>query len=132
MHPELKNDSPFSKLTEPIGTFEIGTPEAQLASFFQIDAQDTVVDKTRFSGTTGSSLEQIIKAQNIDTVVIVIMSTVYHLLDLDYNIFVITDSVVELPTSHNTEFIKVMMDTLPKMSLKTISLDQALVALEKS
>lgn len=61
-----------------------------------------------------------------------VMSTVYHLLDLDYNIFVITDNVVELPTSHNTEFIKVMMDTLPKMSLKTISLDQALVELEKS
>lgn len=63
----------------------------------------------------------------------VVMSTIYRLFDLDYNIYVIGDNVLELPVDHNAEFKKVMLDTLiPKMNLEVISLDQALQALEHS
>jgi hypothetical protein len=61
------------------------------------------------------------------------MSTIYRLFDLDYNIYVISDNVVELPVDQTAAFSKVMLDTLlPKMSLKAISLDEALQALERS
>ena len=61
------------------------------------------------------------------------MSTVYRLFDLDYNIYVISDNVLELPLDHDPEFSQVMLDTLlPKMNLKAISTDEALQALERS
>lgn len=61
------------------------------------------------------------------------MSTVYRLFDLDYNIYVISDNVLELPPDGNPEFSKAMLDTLlPKMNLSPISLDEALQMLEQS
>jgi hypothetical protein len=59
----------------------------------------------------------------------VVMSTVYRLFDLDYNIYVISDNVVDLPLERS----KVLLDVvLPKMNLKAISIDDALRALERS
>jgi hypothetical protein len=61
------------------------------------------------------------------------MSTIYRLFDLDYNIYVISDNVLELPPDHNPKFSKIMLDTLlPKMNLKAISIDEALQTLEQS
>lgn len=63
----------------------------------------------------------------------VVMSTVYRLFDLDYNIYVISDNVLELPPDQNPKFSKVMLDNLlPKMNLSPISLDEALQMLEQS
>lgn len=63
----------------------------------------------------------------------VVMSTIYRLFDLDYNIYVISDNVIELPPDQNEAFSKVMLHQLiPKMNLRAISLDEALVALEDS
>lgn len=63
----------------------------------------------------------------------VVMSTIYRLFDLDYNIYVIEDNVVELPVDQTAEFKKVMLDKLlAKMNLKKIRLDQALQLLEQS
>lgn len=63
----------------------------------------------------------------------VVMSTIYRLFDLDYNIYVISDNVIELPVDQNEAFSKVMLRQLiPKMNLRVISLDEALVALENS
>lgn len=60
------------------------------------------------------------------------MSTVHRLFDLDYNIYVISDNVLELPPDGNPEFSKVMLDTLlPKMNLSPISLDEALQMLKQ-
>lgn len=58
------------------------------------------------------------------------MATIYRLFDLDYNIYVIADNVVEVPADQHEAFSKVMLDTLvPKMSLRVISLGDALSAL---
>lgn len=63
----------------------------------------------------------------------VVMSTVYRLFDLDYNIYVISDNVLELPASHHEKFSAVLLDSLmPKMNLKVITLEEALEALENS
>jgi hypothetical protein len=59
----------------------------------------------------------------------VVMSTVYRLFDLDYNIYVISDNVVELPLQPS----KALLDlVLPKMNLTAISIDDALQALDQS
>lgn len=61
------------------------------------------------------------------------MSTVYRLFDLDYNIYVISDNVLEMPVQHHEKFSAVMLDYLmPKMNLKVITLEEALEALENS
>lgn len=61
------------------------------------------------------------------------MSTIYHLFDKDYNIYVISDNVVELPLNETAEYSRVMLGSLlGKMHLKVISLGQALEALGRS
>ncbi|KAK9240283.1 Isochorismatase hydrolase [Lipomyces kononenkoae] len=138
--PELDSKSTFAKLIAPFGTFEKGSSGVQIDPGFAVDEKDFVLHKTRLSATTGNSLEQILNSRGIDTVVIsglsisgVVMSTIYRLFDLDYNIYVISDNVLELPVNETAAFWKVMLDTLlPKMSLTAISLDEALQALERS
>ncbi|KAI9046187.1 cysteine hydrolase [Aspergillus affinis] len=135
--PEVQANTPFAKLIAPFGNFEIGPPEVQIDPRFKLDEKDIVLHKTRWSATMGNSLEQILKAQSIDTSGLtlsgVVMSTIYRLFDLDFNIYVITDNVLELPVDQNKAFSKVMLETLlPKWGLKTITLDEALQALEKS
>ncbi len=58
-----------------------------------------------------------------------VMSTVYRLFDLDYNVYVISDNVVELPLQRS----KALLDmVLPKMNLTAILVDDALQALDQS
>ncbi|KAE8377130.1 cysteine hydrolase family protein [Aspergillus bertholletiae] len=138
--PEVQDDTPFSRVIAPFGSFENNSPEVKIAPQFYTDESDIILHKTRWSATMGSNLEQILKAQRIDTVIIsgmtlsgVVMSTIYRLFDLDYNIYVIGDNVLELPVEQTAVFSEVMLDTLlPKMSLKVISLKEALQALGKS
>lgn len=61
------------------------------------------------------------------------MSTVYRLFDLDYNIYVISDNVLELPPHQTDDFKRILLDALlPKMRLNVVSVDEALKALRKS
>ncbi|KAK6831799.1 hypothetical protein RU639_002884 [Aspergillus parasiticus] len=138
--PEVQDNTPFARLITPFGTFEHNSDEVKIASQFHTDENDVILNKTRWSATMGNSLEQILKAQRIDTVIIsgmtlsgVVMSTIYRLFDLDYNIYVIKDNVVELPVDQTAAFSEVMLDMLlSKMNLKVISLDEALQALERA
>ncbi|KAK9454597.1 Isochorismatase hydrolase [Dipodascopsis uninucleata] len=135
---ELESNKPFSRLLAPFGAFEDDSPEIQVDCRFTVDERDMVVHETRWSATTGNSLEQILKTRGVDTVVIsglslsgVVMSTIYRLFDLDYNIHVITNNVLELPVDQNTALSEVLLDTLlPKMNLRAISLSEALQALD--
>ncbi|KAL7621469.1 hypothetical protein AAE478_008792 [Parahypoxylon ruwenzoriense] len=115
---ELANDKPFANLVKAFGTFEKGSSGVQISPHFTIDEKDVVLQKTRWYAGSGNSLEQILKAQNIDTVIIVSYS--HH-------------NVLELPVDHNADFSKVLLSTLlPKMNLNAISIDEALQALERS
>ena len=69
--PEVARNKPFAKLIAPFSEFKAGTPDAQIDSRFTVDEKDVVLPKTRWSATMGNSLEQILKAQDIDTVIIV-------------------------------------------------------------
>ncbi|KAI1472168.1 Isochorismatase hydrolase [Daldinia caldariorum] len=138
--PELAEDAPFGKIIRNFGSFIAGSSAVQIASNFEVDSKDIVLQKTRCYGGTGNSLEQILKARNIDTVIIsglslsgVVMSTIYRLFDLDYNIYVISDNVLELPLDQHQEYSRVMLGSLlPKMNLRVISVDSALRAVERS
>lgn len=45
----------------------------------------------------------------------------------------ISDNVLELPVQHHEQFAAVLLESLmPKMNLRVITLDEALVALENS
>ncbi|KAF3404625.1 hypothetical protein DPV78_002987 [Talaromyces pinophilus] len=135
---EVALDSPFTRLIAPLGDFKDGSPEVQICDVFKTDEKDLILRKTRWSATTGSALEQTLKAQNIKTVVIsglslsgVVMATVYQLFDLDYEIYVIRDNVLELPVDQTDSVAKVMLDILlPKMDLHVITLAEALHALD--
>lgn len=69
--PEVQPNSPFANLIAPYGKFANGSPEVQIDGHFKIDEKDLVLQKTRWSATMGNALEQILKAQNIKTVIIV-------------------------------------------------------------
>ncbi|KAI0376793.1 Isochorismatase hydrolase [Hypomontagnella monticulosa] len=138
--PELAVDAPFTRLLQDFGPFAVGTPPVQISSHFATQEKDIVLQKTRWYAGAGNNLEQILRARNIDTVILsglslsgVVMSTVYRLFDLDYTVYVISDNVLELPPHHHQEYSQVLLRSLmPKMNLKVISIEQALGALERS
>lgn len=68
---EVAPGSPFARLIAPFGDFKNGSSQVQICNIFKVDEKDLVLQKTRWSAMTGSALEQILKAQNIKTVVIV-------------------------------------------------------------
>ncbi|GFP57063.1 hypothetical protein ACSS6W_004376 [Trichoderma asperelloides] len=137
---ELPNEAPFTKLVNGFATFDEHSPIVKVPSYFNIDDKDIVLQKIRWYGGAGNALEEILKKNNIDTVVIsglslsgVVMSTIYRLFDLDYNIYVISDNVLELPVQHHEQFSAVLLESLmPKMNLRVITLEEALQALEHS
>ncbi|RDW77889.1 isochorismatase hydrolase-3 [Coleophoma crateriformis] len=67
---KLTKSGPFTKLLEPFGTLEKSSPGVQIASNFSVDEKDIVIQKTRWYAGPGNSLEQILRAQNIDTVIL--------------------------------------------------------------
>jgi hypothetical protein len=59
-----------------------------------------------------------------------VLSTIYRLFDLDYNIFVIADHVLELPPNQHEEASRLVLGTiLPKMNVEVISVREAIEAL---
>ncbi|KAH0530996.1 hypothetical protein TsFJ059_005560 [Trichoderma semiorbis] len=137
---ELPAEAPFTKLVNGFTTFDEHNPGVKVPEYMNVDEKDVVLQKIRWYGGAGNELEDILKKNDIDTVVIsglslsgVVMSTVYRLFDLDYNIVVIKDNVLEMPISQHEQFASVYLDYLmPKMNLKVVTLEEALEALEHS
>lgn len=93
--PEIGPNSPFAKVGGAFGTSD--DPLTELYPVVQDrvdeDLNDVVIAKTRFYAGANSPLEGILRAQEIDTVILsgirasgVILATVYRLFDLDYNV----------------------------------------------
>ncbi|KAL7933177.1 Isochorismatase-like protein [Trichoderma chlorosporum] len=137
---ELPDEAPFTKLVNGFATFDEHNSGVKVPDYLKVDDKDIVLQKVRWYGGAGNTLEDILKKNNIDTVIIsglslsgVVMSTVYRLFDLDYNIYIISDNVLELPVSQHEQFSAVFLESLmPKMNLKAITLEEALEALENS
>ncbi|CAM1510059.1 Fc.00g003940.m01.CDS01 [Cosmosporella sp. VM-42] len=137
---DLPTHAPFTKLVNAFGNFNEGSPEVQIAPHFKVDDDDIVLRKTRWYAGAGNNMEEILKDKYIDTVIIsglslsgAVVSTIYRLFDLDYNIYVISDNVVEIPPAQTDHvFTGLLSSILPKMNLKAISLAEALTALHES
>lgn len=91
--PEVKPGSGFATASAPLTTEN--QTATQIYPSFNVDeaAGDVVLQKTRYYAGTGNPLEEILRAQSIDTVILsgirtsgVILSTVYRLFDLDYKV----------------------------------------------
>lgn len=74
--PELHQHkrAPFTRLVRNYHTFAKNTPEVKIDPRFLVDERDIVIQKTRWYAGAGNALEQILKSQNIDTVIIVCAS----------------------------------------------------------
>lgn len=99
--PEVKPGSGFAGVSAPLGT--ANETATQIYEAFEVDeaAGDVVLQKTRYYAGTGNALEEILRSQGIDTVVLsgvrtsgVILSTVYRLFDLDYDVYVLVRIVL--------------------------------------
>ena len=97
--PEVKPGSGFASVSAPLTT--ANATATQIYSDFRVDetAGDVVLQKTRYYAGTGNALEEILRAQGIDTVILsgirtsgVILSTAYRLFDLDYKVYVFPKS----------------------------------------
>jgi nicotinamidase-related amidase len=93
--PEIKPGSGFEGVSAPLTT--ANATATQLYPAFHADeaAGDVVLQKTRYYAGTGNPLEEILRSQSIDTVILsgirtsgVILSTAYRLFDLDYKVYV--------------------------------------------
>ncbi|OQV06544.1 hypothetical protein CLAIMM_11096 [Cladophialophora immunda] len=136
---ELQKKSPFAKLIKEFDPFLKGAPAVAVDSRFQKDEKDIMLQKIRWYGGCGNALERILQSQNIDTVIIsgmsisaCVISTIYHLYDLDYNIYVISDNVTEVPVSYNEEYKNYLQSFASKSYINVISLETALQMLEQS
>ena len=94
--PEVKPGSGFATVSAPLTT--ANATATQVYPAFHVDeaAGDVVLQKTRYYAGTGNALEEILRAQGIDTVILsgirtsgVILSTAYRLFDLDYKVYVL-------------------------------------------
>lgn len=68
--PESEANKLFARLIATFGSLEDRSPGVKVDFRFLIDKKDVVLQKTRWSATTGTNLEPILRAQGIDTVVI--------------------------------------------------------------
>lgn len=71
---ELVSDSAFGRLVSQFGSFEEGSPIVDIDPRFAKDDRDIFLQKTRWSATSGSNLEQILRAKEIKTVILVSFS----------------------------------------------------------
>ncbi|KAI1338960.1 Isochorismatase-like protein [Xylariaceae sp. FL0016] len=100
---------------------------------------DVVLEKTRYYAGTGNQLEVILRAQQIDTVILsgirtsgVVLSTAYRLFDIDYKVYVIANNTIETPPMGPEVNTAILEGVIPKLPADVITLEQAIAALERS
>jgi nicotinamidase-related amidase len=101
-YPEVSsNNKTFSSV---IGTGKMleGSPEARIASRIAPVGDEPVITKHRVGAFTSTPLDQMLRARNIDTIVLtgvatsgVVLSTLRVAADLDYRAIVLSDCVAD-------------------------------------
>ncbi|KAK5008238.1 hypothetical protein LTR28_004254 [Elasticomyces elasticus] len=137
--PEIGPASPFRLVGGALGN--ASDPRTALYPAFAADevAGDVVLQKSRYYAGAGNGLEEILRAQQIDTVILsgirtsgVILSTAYRLFDLDYNVYVIANNTIETPSDAPGINAAILQGILPKLPASVITIEQALAALNRS
>lgn len=70
-HPELAPDAPFTRMLSGYGDFSAGNKRVQIDSRMAPQEEDIVLQKSRWYAGAGNSLETILSAKGIKTVVVV-------------------------------------------------------------
>ncbi|KAL3466129.1 Isochorismatase-like protein [Aspergillus heterothallicus] len=141
--PELSPQVPFYQVAEAFGNLTESSPASQIYPLFapgsegRDSSRDVVLRKSRYYAGDGNSLEEILRTRAVDTVILsglsivgVVLSTVYRLFDLDYNVYVISDNTLQPGAPKVKE--AVLGEILPKLPVSVISLEEALEGLENS
>ncbi|KAI7679708.1 hypothetical protein KC353_g22207, partial [Hortaea werneckii] len=158
--PELGPSTPFRQIGGALGASNDSNTFIYPAFDVDEGAGDAVLAKTRYYAGFGNSLEEILRAQQIDTVILsgirttgVIVNTAYRLFNLDYNPlgggkmlrpavvankggkpsgYIIANNTIETPPDDPAINYNLLAGALPKVPVNVITLDQALAALERS
>ncbi|RMY56030.1 hypothetical protein D0865_03847 [Hortaea werneckii] len=135
--PEPGPDSPFRRLADKIGTAEDVKTRIYPSFHIKPEAGDVVLQKTGYSAGTSISLEQILRAQSIDTVVLsgirtggAVASTAYRPFDLGYKVYIIANSTIEIEDTGSDDNAALLSQTLPKLPVDIVMLKQALRGLK--
>jgi len=137
--PEIGPASPFAQVGGALGTASSNLTEIYPAFTVDEAAGDVVLQKSRYYAGAGNGLEEILRAQQIDTVILsgirtsgVILSTAYRLFDLDYNVYVIANNTIETPSDAPGINAAILEGVIPKLPANVITIEQALAALNNS
>jgi len=97
-HPEVDPQNRMAGGLAQAGAFKSGSAEATIYQALAPEDHDIVVRKVRVSAFSGSDLEVVLRAQDIDTLVLtgistsgVVLSTVREAADKDFRIVVLAD-----------------------------------------
>ncbi|KAK4494799.1 hypothetical protein PRZ48_014155 [Zasmidium cellare] len=135
--PELGPKSPFTKVAA-----SVTLAESQIYPAFKVDEQagDVVLNKSRYYAGWGNPLETILRAQQIDTVILsglttsgVILNTVYTLYNLDYKVYVIANNTIQPPGNNAPEVYNAILEgIIPSLPADVITVEQARDAVKRS
>ncbi|KAK5117249.1 hypothetical protein LTR62_005866 [Meristemomyces frigidus] len=138
-NPEISDSTPFKNVGGSLGTASSNATMIYPAFHVNETAGDVVIQKTRYYAGAGNGLEEILRAQRIDTVVLsgirtsgVIISTAYRLFDLDYKVYVIANNTIETPSDKPAINTNILEGILPKVPINVITIEQAMAALNAS
>ncbi|KAJ5759429.1 cysteine hydrolase family protein [Penicillium odoratum] len=138
--PEIAPSVPFYSAIATIGNLTESDVASQLYPAFKpLPDYDVVLQKTRYYAGTGNTLVQILRNQNIDTVILsgirtsgVMLATAMRLFDLDFNVYVIANNTIEVGEDAAKVNDAILQGILPKMPLNVITIEQAIDALSRS
>jgi nicotinamidase-related amidase len=101
-YPEMSPRNPALSVVARDGRLLLGSPGTAVADAVRPAEGDVVVVKHRVSAFAGTDLEMVLRARGIDALILcgistsgVVLSTVRHAADADYQMFVVKDCCVD-------------------------------------
>ncbi|HEX4473682.1 MAG TPA: isochorismatase family cysteine hydrolase [Polyangiaceae bacterium] len=129
-HPEIGATNTMFGQVKTGGLFVEGSNEAQIHSAVAPKASDLVVTKHRVGAFSGTDLELILRANQIDTLVLtgiatsgIVLSTLRHAADHDYRVVVARDCCAD----RDDEVHRVLMDKVFARQA-TVTSSEAIIA----
>lgn len=131
-YPEVSaNNQSFSAIRQS-GRFVSDTPGTAIHHHVAPQEDEFVVTKHRVGAFSGTDLEMILRANRIDTLVLagiatsgVVLSTVCHAADADYNIIVASDCCAD----HDPEVHQCLMEKVFPRQARVMSGEEIIMAL---
>ena len=134
-HPEVSDRNRSFRAIKETGRFADGDPNAKIHPAVAPKAGEAVVTKHRVGAFSGTDLELLLRARNIDTLLLagiatsgVVLSTLRHAADADYRLFVIRDCC----SDKDEEVHRVLMEKVFPRQAIVASLDAVISAIEVS